>query len=110
MMQPSKDLVSVVLRDEYGSSLDWEIWRTPRCGDSAFMSSVRTCLPKVQRFFPLELGAGETSQFRDDYWWGHDRLCGLFPCFYALSTDPRVSMRRAWHDAWVPAMLEALPN
>ena len=29
MMQPLGDLVTVVLRDEYGSSLDWEMWRTP---------------------------------------------------------------------------------
>ena len=47
MMQPSGDLATVVLRDRYGSSLDWEMWRTPRRGDSAFMSSVQTCFPQV---------------------------------------------------------------
>ena len=45
MMQPSGDLVTVVLRDGYGSSLDWEMWRTPRRDDFAFMLSVRTCFP-----------------------------------------------------------------
>ena len=40
MMQPSGDLATVVLRDGYGSSLDWEMWRSPRRGNSAFMSSV----------------------------------------------------------------------
>ena len=40
MIQPSGDLVSMVLRDGYGSLLEWKFGRTPRCGDSAFMSSV----------------------------------------------------------------------
>ena len=47
MMQISGDLATVVLRDAYRSSLDWEMWRTSRRGDSAFMSSVRTCFPQV---------------------------------------------------------------
>ena len=51
MMQPSGDLVSVVLRDGYGSSLDWEMWRTLRRDDFTFMVSVRTCFLQVQRFF-----------------------------------------------------------
>ena len=60
MMQPSGDLVTAVLRDEYGSSLDWEMWRSPRRGDSAFMSSVRTCVPQLQSFFKPQWGNGET--------------------------------------------------
>ena len=51
LMQPSDDLVSVVLRDGYRPLLDWEIWQTSTHGDSAFMSSVRRCFPIVQRFF-----------------------------------------------------------
>ena len=66
MMQPSGDLVTVVLRDEYGSSLDWEMWRTPRRSDSAFMSSVRTCFLLVQSFFKPQLGNGETFRFWGD--------------------------------------------
>ena len=79
MMQPSNNLVTVVLRDGYGSSLDWEMWRTPRHDDSAFMSSVRTCFPQVQRFFQAQLGDGETFWFWVDNWSGHDRLDRLFP-------------------------------
>ena len=60
MMQPAGDSVTVVLRDGYGFSLDWEMWRTPRRGDSALMSSVRTCFPQVQSFFKPQLGDGET--------------------------------------------------
>ena len=51
MIQSSGDLVSMVLRDGYGSSLNWEFWRTPRRGDSSFMSSVRLCFSLVQNFF-----------------------------------------------------------
>ena len=71
MMQPSGDLVTVMLRDEYGLSLDWEMWRTPRHGDSAFMSSVRTCFPQVQSFFKPQFGNGETFRFWCDNWSRH---------------------------------------
>ena len=110
MMQPSGDLVSIVLRDWYGSSLDWEIWRTPRCGDSAFMSSVRLSLPLVQRFFRPQPGDEETFRFWDDNWSGHGPLCGVFPGLYKLFTDPGVSVWRAWHDAWTPALPVALTD
>ena len=63
MMQPSGDLVYVVLCDGYGSLLDWDIWRTPRLGDSAFMLSVTTCILQVQRFFSPRLGDWETFCF-----------------------------------------------
>ena len=104
MMQPSGDLATVVLRDGYGSSLDWEMWQTSRRGNSAFMSSVRTCFPQVQRFFQPQLGDGETFRFWDDNWPGHSRLERLFPCLYAVSTDQGVVVRRAWNDAWVPPL------
>ena len=63
MMQLLGDLATVVLRDGYESLLDWEMWRTPTQDDSAFMSSVHTCFPQVQRFFQPQLGDGETFRF-----------------------------------------------
>ena len=110
MMQPSGDLATVVLRDGYGSSLDWEIWRTQRRGNSGFMSSVRTCFPQVQRFFQPQLGGGETFRFWDDNWSGQGQLDRLFPRLYALSTDQGVVVRRAWNDAWVPPLPQALSD
>ena len=74
------------------------------------MSSVRTCFPQVQRFFKPQLGDGETFRFWCDNWLGHGRLDRLFPCLYALSTDQGVLVRRAWNDAWVPPLPEALPD
>ena len=56
MMQPSDDLATVVLRDGYGSSLDWEMWQTPRRGNSAFMPSMWTCFTQVHRLFQPQLG------------------------------------------------------
>ena len=61
MMQPSGDLATVVRRDGYGSSLDREMWRTPKRGDSAFMPSMRPCFPQVQKFFQPQLGTGRPS-------------------------------------------------
>ena len=110
MTQPSGDLATVVLRDRYGSSLDWEMWRTPRRGDFAFISSVRMCLPQVQRFFQPQLGDRETFRFWDDNWSRHGRLDRLFPRLYALSTDQGVVVRQAWNDAWVPPLPQALPD
>ena len=51
LMQPSDNLVSLVLRDRHGPLLDSEIWQTSTRGDSTFMLSVRRCFPIVQRFF-----------------------------------------------------------
>ena len=76
-MQLSGDLAMVVLRDRYGSSLDWEMWRTPRRSDSAFISSAWTCFPKVQRFFKPQLVDGETFRFWFDNGAGTQKLTGL---------------------------------
>ena len=95
MMQPSGDLALVVLRDGYGHPLDWEMCKTPRPGDSAFMASMRTCSPQVQRYFRRQLGNGETFRFWEDNWSGHGRLSGVFPRLYALSMDPGASAQQA---------------
>ena len=79
-------------------------------GDSAFMSSVRTCFPQVQRFFQPQLGDGETFRLWDDNWSGQGRLDRLFPRLYALSTDQGVVVWPAWNDAWVPPLPQALSD
>ena len=63
LLQPTRDLVTTVLRDEYGTTLDWQFWQTLRRGDSAFMSSLRTIFQAVRSFFRPQLGARETFQF-----------------------------------------------
>ena len=110
MMQPSEDLASVVLRDGYGHSLDWEMWQIPRRGDSAFMASMRTRFPQVQRFFRPQLGNGKTFRFWEDNWSGYGRLSGVFPRLYTLSMDQWASVQQAWHRAWAPALPEALSD
>ena len=102
--------MTVVLQDGYGSLLDWEMWRTSRRGDSAFMSSMRMRFPQVQRFFQPQLGDGETFRFWDDNWSGHDRLDRIFSRLYTLSKDPGVLVRWAWNDAGVLPLPEALPD
>ena len=76
------------------------------------MSSVRPNFSLVQRFSLVRpnfsLGDGEMFRFWDDDWSRHGQLCGVFPCLYALSTDPGGLVRQAWHDTWVLALPSAL--
>ena len=51
LLQPSGDLMSVLLHDCYGASLNWLKWQTPQRGDSAFMSSLRPIFSIVQPHF-----------------------------------------------------------
>ena len=66
--------------------------------------------PSGVEVLPPSAGGRETFQFWDDDWSGHSRLCGVFPRFYALSTDPGISVRQAWHDTWVLALPKALAD
>ena len=51
LLQPTGDLVTTVLRDEYGTTLDCQLWQTPRTGDSAFISSLWAVFQAVRPFF-----------------------------------------------------------
>ena len=110
LLQPTGDLVTTVLRDEYGSKLDWQLWQTPRRGDSAFISSLRAVFHAVQPFFHPRLGSGESFRFWVDDWSGLGCLCQSFPRLFALSLDQEGSVDRAWHEAWAPALPEALSD
>ena len=55
MMQPSGDLATAVLRDRYGSSLDWEMWRTLRRDDSAFVERADV-FPASAKVLPATAG------------------------------------------------------
>ena len=108
LLQPTRDLVATVLRDEYETTLNWQFWQTSRRGDSAFMSSLRAVLQAVQPFFRPRLGAGESFRFWTDDWSGHGCLRQSFPRLFALSLDQEGRVNRAWHDAWASAIPEAL--
>ena len=110
LLQPTEDLVITVLRDEYGSKLDWQLWQTPRRGDSAFISSLRAVFHAVRPFFHPRLGSGESFRFWVDDWSGLGCLSQSFPRLFALSLDQEGSVNRAWHEAWAPALPEALSD
>ena len=110
ILHPSGHLTSIVLRDEYEGALDWQIWQTPRRGDSAFMTSLRPIFSLMQPFFRPRLGAGETFRFWSDDWLGHGRFSQIFPRLYALSLDLDESVSRAWQDAWTLALREAMSD
>ena len=104
ILQPTGDLVTTVLRDEYGATLDWQFWQTPRRGGSAFISSLLAVFQAVRHFFHPRLGLGESFRFLADDWWGLGCLHQSFPRLFALSLDQDGSVNRAWHDAWALAL------
>ena len=110
IVHPSRDLISIVLRDEYGGTLDWQTWQNPRRGDSAFMTSLRPIFSLMQPFFRPRLGARETFRFWRDEWSAHRRFSQLFPRLYALSLDVDEPVSRPWQDAWTPALREAMSD
>ena len=104
LLQPSGDLTSTVLHDEYRGALDWQTWQTPRRGDSAFMASLWPIFSAIQPFFCPRLGMGETFRFWIHDWSGLGRLSLTFPRLYALSLDPEESVSRVWQNSWTPAL------
>ena len=59
---------------------------------------------------PPSVGGRVDLPVVNDDWSRHGRLRGVFPRLYALSTNLGVSVRRAWHDACIPALPEALAD
>ena len=110
LLSPSGDLVSVLLLDTCGASLDWHKWQTPQRGDSAFMSSLRPIFPAVQAHFRPKLGSGALFRFWMEEWSGNRRLCQSFHRLFALAPDPECSVCQAWHGAWAPQMPAALSD
>ena len=70
ILHPTGELVTSVLRDEYGHTLDWQLWQTPRRGYSAFLSSLRPTFQAVRPFFRPRLGSGESFWFWFEDWSG----------------------------------------
>ena len=70
VMKPSNDMVSILLHEAYGQSLDWSVWATPRRGDSPVVASIRWIFPFVQSFFRPQLGDGASFRFWEDDWSG----------------------------------------
>ena len=66
VIQPSDDLISHLLRESYGSTLDWDVWATPRCGESPVMAGLREIFPLVRSFFRPQLGGGTDFRFWED--------------------------------------------
>ena len=87
ILQPTGELITSVLRDEYGDMLVWQIWQTPKRGDSAFMSSLCPTFQAVQPFFCPRLGSGESIRFLSEDWFGQGSMSLMFPQLFALARD-----------------------
>ena len=59
VMQLSGDILSLVLRQTYGHSMDWDTWATPQRGDSPFIAGLRESFTQMQPFLPLSLATGQ---------------------------------------------------
>ena len=73
-MQQSGDLAVVVLRGCYGASIDWDLWSTPRRGDSVFMQGLRPVFTCMQSLFQPRVGDGASFSFWEVDWSGHGRF------------------------------------
>ena len=110
VMQAAGDILSQVIREAYGQSLDWDSWATPNRGDSPFIAGLRDIFPQLQRHFRPQVGDEMRYRFWQDNWSGVGRLCDIFPRVYALGPDPGTIVRAQWSDAWTPALLQALSD
>ena len=48
VMKPADDILSHLLHEMYGSTLDWSMWARPQRGDSPFVAGLRGTFPLVQ--------------------------------------------------------------
>ena len=109
-MLPSDDLISHLLWESYGSTLDWDVWATPRRGDSPVMAGLREIFPLVRSFFRPQMGGGTEFRFWEDDWTGHGRLTDTFPRLYGLTLAPNVPVQSAWIGTWNLTLPQALSD
>ena len=109
-MQPSEDLISYLLREAYGPSLDWDEWVTPRRGDSPVIAGLRGIFPLVQHFFRPQLGDDIDFRFWEDDWTGQGRLADAFPRLCDLAPVSNATVRSAWTGTWTPTLSQALSD
>ena len=110
VMKPADDILSHLLHEMYGSTLDWSLWATPQRGDSPFMAGLRGTFPLVQQYFRPQLGNGAIFRFWEDNWSDLGHLANGFPRLYALAPDPLAIVQSAWTGAWTPALPMALSD
>ena len=102
-MQQSGDLAVVVLRGCYGASIDWDLWSTPRRGDSVFMQGLRPVFTCMQSLFQPRVGDGVSFSFWEVDWSGHGRFKLCFRRLHALALEPGATVRTVWIAGWFPS-------
>ena len=105
VMQPSRNVLSLLLRQVYGHSMDWDTRATPRRGDSPFIAGLRESFTQMKPSFRPQLGDGTRFKFWQVDWSRLGRLRDLFPRLYSLALVPGVTVRTQWSDAWCPHAL-----
>ena len=84
VLQPSDEMISCLLREAYGASLDWGEWALPCCGDSPLWR----VFGGSSRWFSLSSGhswgTGLISDFGRTTGWGRGDWLTAFPVSTAL--------------------------
>ena len=110
VLHPSDDMISCLLREAYGASLDWGEWAIPRRGDSPVMAGLRGIFLMVQSFFWPQLGDGADFRFQEDDWLGQGRLADGFSRLYSLAPTSNITIWSAWTGDWTPPLPLALSD
>ena len=63
LMSPREDLITHVLKENYGRGLNWERYAVHIQGASPFWQGLTLIFPPVHNFFIAQLGDGSTFQY-----------------------------------------------
>ena len=109
VMESSRDMVSTLLREAYGHSLDWSVWTNPRRGDSLFVASLQGIFLLIRPFCKPQLRDGALYFWEDDRS-GHRQLGAVFPRLYTLAPDTAATVWSMWTGAWISILFQALSD
>ena len=110
VMRPEDELVIKVLRDRYGTQLDWERRGVTSSAASAFWHGLRPIFPLVQPRFLARLGDGSSFSFWRDNWVEVGPLKEAFPRLFAMARDKEATVKECWDGAWTPMLGGALSD
>ena len=75
-----------------------------------FFTRIETYFWQMRAFFAAQLGDGLVFQYWTDDWLTRGILSKAFPCLFALSRNPRVTVEECWDSTWNPTLAGALSD
>ena len=99
---PQEDLVTLILRDNYGTRLDWVSRSAPTIGASPFWQGLRQIFPRVSEFFKVKLRDGSIFRYWLDAWSARGILSVAFPILVVLAQNPNATVGDCWDNVCSP--------